>query len=162
MSNPDDHDLIKYNSNVVITNKVIAFWSKILQISNICDIGKYVEVRKYKIGSGIITISIIIGFVIHNYLSQDQNMINSLNLFPPEISSQYKASFEKRRELSTIISCAPFVMVAIFFILERSQKKKYYFRISMNGGQIHVISSDNEQFINKLMQFLQWRGVITQ
>ena len=82
MNSQYKYDSVKHNSNIVITNKVIAFWSIVLQISNVCDIGKYVEIRKHKIGTGIIMVSIIAGFIIYkSYLSQDHNMIVLLTFF---------------------------------------------------------------------------------
>ena len=152
MSSKDEHDSVKKNQNIVITNKVIAFWSRVLQISNICDIGKYVEIKKYRINGAILFASAIMGLIMLSFLSQNNYsyMIKLLSWFKPSLPYEMKP--KDIEGLSAIISASPFVIIMIWFLLERAGRKKYYFRISMSGGQTHYISSDDEQFINKLME----------
>jgi hypothetical protein len=128
MSSEDEPDSVKKSPNIVITNKVIAFWSRVLQISNICDIGKYVEIKKYRINGGIIFASIIVSFVMLIFLSQDKYMIGLLSWFDPLFP--YKIKPEDRKGWSFIISALPFIIIMIWFFSERSGKNKYYFRIS--------------------------------
>ncbi len=149
----DEHESLRKNSNVVITNKVIAFWSRVLQISNICDIGKYVEIKKYKIGVRTIIFFIILGFILYSFISKDVYVINFLSSFPNDILLQYnKLNYKAKQDLATTLSCGPSFIVIIWFLLERIRKKEYYFRISMSRGQIHYISSNNEKFIDELMK----------
>ncbi len=149
----DEHESLKNNSNIVITNKIIAFWSRILQISNICDIGKYVEIKKYKIGTNTIIFSIIIGLIVYYFILHDDYMIKLLSFLPTDISLQYYRLRPKdKQNLAFFISFAPFVIIMILFLLERIKKKEYYFRISMSGGQVHYISSNSEEFIDDIMR----------
>ena len=150
MSSEDEHNSVKKNPNIVITNKVIAFWSRVLQISNICDIGKYVEIKKYSINGWTIFVSIIVSYIIYIFLSQDKYTIELLSFF--RSSLPYEMKPEDRKLLSVIISVLPFAIIMIWFLSERGGKDKYYFRISMGGGQVHYISSDDEKFINKLIE----------
>lgn len=150
----DEHESLKKNSNVVITNKVIAFWSRVLQISNICDIGKYVEIKINKIGFWTLIFFAIFGFTLYYFISKDVYILSFLSLFNDDVLLQYyyELSSKEKQNLAIALSYGPFFIVIIWFLLERIRKKEYYFRISMSGGQIHYISSNNEKFIDELMK----------
>ena len=131
MSKESDQGTIKENPKIVITNKVISFWSQIIQISNICDIGKYIELKRQKYSPWMIWASLFAGM--------------ALSILA--VATKYT-----NQSVSLIILVALPVAMSILYWWEQRSPKKYCFRIRMNGGQEHYIFSNSESFVNKLIE----------
>lgn len=128
MSDSDDQGTIKKDPEIRITNKIIIFWSQVLQIANICDIGKYVELKRNRYSFWMIWASLPVALVL-SVLSSRSGYGNL--------------------SISFLIG-AP-ALIGFLYWLERRSPKKYCFRIRMNGGQIHYIFSNDEEFVDKLV-----------
>jgi hypothetical protein len=131
MSKESDQGTIKGNPKIVITNKVISFWSQIIQISNICDIGKYIELKRQKYSPWMIWLSLFAGVALYIFATATKYANQTVCLM--------------------ILLGLPIGMSILYWWEQRSPKK-YCFRIRMSGGQEHYIFSNNESFVNKLIE----------
>lgn len=130
MAKDSDQEAIKNNPRIVITNRVICFWSQIIQISNICDIGKYIELKKQKYHPWMIWGAVFVGMVV-----------------------AYSAALLKLGvQLSLAALLVPPAIMGWLYWWEQRSPKKYCFRIRLNGGQEHYVFSDSESFVNRLIE----------